>query len=188
MQNFTSFHLVLLKSIVVSMIVIFSVAPVLAQHDHGESRQHSAHEHGVANLNLVFQDSDLQIELLLPAADISGFEHAPKTKEEKQRDAESIKLLEGVKNVLALTDAAKCELGSVKVVNSANESHDHGHSEYRAVYKFSCAKPMSLKKVDIEIFKSLTTLTKIRANTVVAGKQKQLTLSKEQSSISFEQR
>lgn len=43
----------------------------------GEHREHGAHEHGVAQLNLVLEGEKLLIELASPGVNIVGFEHAP---------------------------------------------------------------------------------------------------------------
>ena len=48
------------------------------EHDHDQAhRQHDAHVHGSAALNLALESGEVHIELDSPAANIVGFEHAP---------------------------------------------------------------------------------------------------------------
>ena len=57
--------------------------PILAQ-SAGSSegtRQESSHIHGIVEMNLAVEGSQLYIELISPAANIVGFEHAPSTDE-----------------------------------------------------------------------------------------------------------
>jgi hypothetical protein len=66
----------------ISMVLMFythCVSPALAD----GYKQQKAHVHGVAHLNLALESNELFIEFTCPAADIVGFEHEPKTEEEK---------------------------------------------------------------------------------------------------------
>ena len=47
------------------------------------TRQHDSHAHGIGELNIVLEGNELAIELISPAANIVGFEHAPSNDEQK---------------------------------------------------------------------------------------------------------
>ena len=75
---------IFLISGLLAIVIIFS-GPVQAE----EKRHHEAHEHGVANLNVAVEGNNIYIEFSSPAANIVGFEHHPRTHEQKDavRDA-----------------------------------------------------------------------------------------------------
>jgi hypothetical protein len=162
------------------------------EHDHDEHshektrRQHSAHEHGAAEFNFVLEDKTIHLEMILPAVDVVGFEHKPKSPEEKRRESEAIEVLKSPEKILSLTKSAKCSATSSDV--TATSSHTHSrenseHSEYRVVYQFHCSVPLALSEIDLLLFKYFPSIAKIRTNAVVNGKQQHLTLSDSQTSV-----
>ena len=174
-------------------IVLFAVCdstPVLSdeehEHDHHHSgkRQHSAHEHGTANLNLVVDDKTVQIELLVPAVDITGFGHKPRSPEEKRQESDALETLKQVDKSFSLSKSAACALESVDVLNNGSDAHAE-HSEYRAIYQFQCSSPSALSEIKLNVFGHFPSLTTIRGNAVVRGKQSHLNLSKKHNSIAI---
>ncbi|MCF7994732.1 MAG: DUF2796 domain-containing protein, partial [Chromatiaceae bacterium] len=57
----------------------------LAHNEDEHYRQQGAHVHGVGQLNVAVDGSALLVELISPAMDLVGFEHAPRN--EAQRTA-----------------------------------------------------------------------------------------------------
>jgi hypothetical protein len=55
-----------------------------------ERRQHDAHQHGIADLNIVLSKHELVIELRSPAYNVFGFEHNPANEQEAQYVVERI--------------------------------------------------------------------------------------------------
>ncbi len=170
------------------------------EHDHSDkaSRQHSAHEHGAANLNLVLEGKTLQMEILLPAVDVCGFAHPPRTSQEKLRESEAVAMLKNSEKMFPLEKSAGCSALSVEVSNSRSEGHkgedghEHGdehseHSEYRAVYQFHCSDPEALAQINVSLFTHFPSVSKIRTNAVITGRQRALTHTKGQNSIAIAQ-
>jgi hypothetical protein len=104
-----------------------------------EKRHHGAHEHGVANLNVAVEGNNIYIEFSSPAANIVGFEHHPRTHD--QRDA-----IKGAVNKLQKGDAlfilsAESESKLVKSTidtdidkdadHLSESEHDHGEEEHQ---------------------------------------------------------
>jgi hypothetical protein len=48
-----------------------------------EYRHHEAHQHGISHMNVAFEENELYIELISPAASIVGFEHHPRSEAQK---------------------------------------------------------------------------------------------------------
>jgi hypothetical protein len=74
-----------------AIVIIFS-GTIQAE----EKRLHGAHEHGVANLNIAVEGNNVYIEFTRSAANIVGFEHHPRTHEQKDAVKDAVeKLLKG---------------------------------------------------------------------------------------------
>ncbi|OAN18977.1 zinc-binding protein [Photobacterium jeanii] len=101
-------------------------------HDHGEEfRQHDAHVHGVVELNIAQDDNALLIEITAPGADVVGFEHAPKTDEQKQAFEKALTKLAQPTSFIKLATAAQCKLTESDVTETLTASHEgHDHHDH----------------------------------------------------------
>jgi len=93
----------------------------------GEFRQHKAHEHGSAHLNVALDRNNLYLELTSPAANIVGFEHRPRTREQKTAVQQAIKALRAGENLFALPSVVGGRLvkSSVKTDLTGDPAHEH---------------------------------------------------------------
>ncbi len=152
-----------------------------------EHREHSAHEHGVGELNITFIDSMvINAEIRAPAESFVGFEHKAKSGEDKKTVREVYNLLKDPKNVFAYTDAADCKLNlfSVRgvvfegvkdvIVAPPEPGHKHNkhdkHSEVEIEYSLQCFKGDKLKDLTTSLFKNFKHLKSIKATTLVKEK------------------
>ncbi len=84
-------------------------APVL--HAEGPiQREHGAHVHGVAALNVAIEDRSIAIEWISPAMNLVGFEHAPRTESEHQALHAARQQLEAGDDLFEFPQAAGCRL------------------------------------------------------------------------------
>ncbi|MBF0108075.1 MAG: DUF2796 domain-containing protein [Magnetococcales bacterium] len=126
-----------------------------------EQRQHDAHVHGIGQLHIAIDGQTLSIELETPAANVVGFEQAPKTAEEKDQVQKVADRLSRGADLFVPTAEAHCRLVEGKVVSEQLEEkgHDHGHdgdgrhSEFHVVYSFQCTDPAALTHLDVLIFR-----------------------------------
>ena len=121
------------------IVALSALLPALSPLHGQETRQSGAHRHGVAQLNIVLEDRDLLIELISPASNILGFEHAPATAEQKQAVADAVASLEDGDALFAFPQAAGChakealvETGIVQGEEDAHRSHEHDDEEHAA--------------------------------------------------------
>ena len=148
-------------------------APTFAS---GESGQHRAHVHGLAELTLALEGSDLEIELTSPADSIVGFEHkAVSDAHIKAVEEAEAKLRKGAE--LFTFFGTRCDLRHADVNMSAvldgeereekdhdhhkghdeEDSHDEDHShdgdevhtDISAHYEYSCADGTELESVKV---------------------------------------
>jgi hypothetical protein len=82
-----------------------------------ERRQHDAHQHGVADLNIVLSQHELVIELRSPAYNVFGFEHNPANEQEAQYVVERIALLKKADQLFSINPKAVCQLRTVEIEN-----------------------------------------------------------------------
>ncbi len=134
-------------------------------HDHnhhshdGHSHNPAAHQHGIGHLDLVLEGNELVIELHVPAEDLLGFEHAPRTPEQQAQMTAAQETLKQPQQLFALPAAAKCSLTSVELNSSLFAETAEAvapaaleHADIQAQYLFSCAAVKHLQQLDVTLF------------------------------------
>ncbi|MEO0337074.1 MAG: DUF2796 domain-containing protein, partial [Pseudomonadota bacterium] len=89
-----------------SLILLISLAFLSHAHDehhNHKKKQLEAHEHGFGQLNVVTEGEKLLAEFKIPAHDIVGFEHQPKTKEQKASVEKAVQALKSAGSNLSLS-------------------------------------------------------------------------------------
>ncbi len=93
-----------------------------------------AHEHGVARVNLAIEGAEATLEFTSPAAEIYGFERAPRTPEEEAQRAEGLeKVATRLDEAIRFAPALACEFAALEVGTEAGDhdhDHDHGHDDH----------------------------------------------------------
>jgi len=121
------------------------------KHDHHEHQheshegdkeriQHGSHEHGTAQLMVSLSEQKLEVILETPAANLLGFEHSPKTKEQNDHIVATEKYLKQVERLLIPASAANCKLNDYKIESPlftasntvANKEKEHDHEKEKA--------------------------------------------------------
>lgn len=97
-------------------------------HDH-EHRQHGAHVHGIAALNLAFEGNEVQIELDSPAANIVGFEHVPSSADDQAALDEAVATLEDGDKLFRFNDEAGCRMETGTINSALLEDERRRHAE-----------------------------------------------------------
>jgi hypothetical protein len=152
-------------------------------------RQHRAHEHGRATLQVVTEDEALVIELRVPAVHVVGFEHAPASDAERAAVRRAVARFERGDELLVPAPGAGCtlashevELGESRAGQDADPAHGHdrdeargpggaAHSELHARYDFRCASPQALDAIGLRLFEHLDDVEAIEAQVVTATLQ-----------------
>ena len=128
---------------------------------HSHQHNAAAHQHGIGHLDLVVEGNQLLLELHIPAADLLGFEHAPRTVEQHRQLDALREQLQQAQGLFGLPAAAQCSLDSVQldsglfaeVAHSGDDGHsEHGHADISARYQFSCAAPQQLRQLEVLLF------------------------------------
>ncbi|MGM0571009.1 ZrgA family zinc uptake protein [Marinobacter sp.] len=85
----------------------------------------SAHVHGAAQLQVAIEDNTAELILRSPAANLLGFEHAPRGPEQEKVRHEAHQWLET--NALIQTPANDCTVSAGSIHQMGGTGHDHGH-------------------------------------------------------------
>ena len=125
----------LIKKVVIVLLMYFSVNIHASEAVSSEHRQHEAHVHGEAKLNILIDGTTLVFELKTPALNVLGFEHKPKNEQQKEKLNKANQILAVYENVISIPDLS-CEKTQVEIVSPYADSHnnddhddDHGHDE-----------------------------------------------------------
>lgn len=97
----------------------------------------TAHQHGVGVLNIAASQHDLMLELQTPADNILGFEHSPKTDQQKQKLTSSLHLLKQADSLFYFSTQARCRLQKVETENpfAPQETDKKTHKEHDSLDK-----------------------------------------------------
>lgn len=127
------------------------------------TRELGAHEHGRGQFSLAIEKGKLSIDLEAAAADIVGFERAPKSKAEKDAVEAARKQLAQPLSLFGIPEAAGCKVTEAAVELEKVDEHDHGkdghkhdpaggHAEFHGHYTLECAKPAALTSLSFAYF------------------------------------
>ena len=151
-------------------------------------KKQKAHTHGRAIVNVVLEGTKINAQLKSPAEAIVGFEHKPRTKQQKAAIRKAQKILNKGSNVVTFDPLAQCKPLKAKLDSELLEDdhdkhhkdhhdhdknhHDHGqHAEFEAEYDFSCKKPKSIKSLTVPLFKHFPAVKLVIVNAVIGQNQ-----------------
>jgi hypothetical protein len=97
-----------------------------------EFRHHEAHEHGVAHMNVAFEGYELYIEFISPAANIVGFEHHPRTEEQKSAVKKAMATLTAGEMLFVLSPGAEGSLVASTVNTDIEKDSEHESGQAHA--------------------------------------------------------
>ena len=150
---------------------------------------HGPHEHGAARLNVAVDGPTVAIDLESPLANALPFEHAPSTPAQREAVQNMAAALHRADKIFILPAAAQCRLKTVTLQSEAlpaelldastaqqpakAEHADHDahateaqHADLDASFVFECAKPETLKSMDVALFSAWPALHELRVQVV----------------------
>lgn len=141
-----------------------------------------SHEHGVAEIQVIIDESAFVIDLRLPMMDGAGFEHKPKNDQERKKFADALAALKDPAPLFAVPAGAGCTVDNIEVLEpeeltdaSPGEGTPPGaeggaaadgdqHGDISAVYEYKCTKVADVKSVNVQLFKKFPSLKKVAAS------------------------
>ena len=116
------------KSIYYSLILSAMISVAAAE----ETRQVDKHEHGVGELNIAIEGSSINLEFMIPGADIVGFEYKAKSVEDISLVNTALTKVDDFSNIFTIPNAANCNLVEAEIAINQGDDHDdeHDHEEH----------------------------------------------------------
>jgi hypothetical protein len=154
-----------------------------AEHDHAEeSREHGAHVHGVAWLDVALDGERLEIALRGTGADLAGLEGAPADAADVAKVDAARSTLADPSRLFAFEPADACQADGAPAVEppasalkappaagTRDHDHDHAHGDWTASYVFACkTAPLA---VTLPMFDRFPELTEVRAQILTPAAQ-----------------
>lgn len=176
---------------------VISVVCLLIQPSVANTSNPTAHTHGSASLTLVFDNGDLLLEFTTPAANMLGFEHAPKTEAQQKYYNDLANTLKHPNKVITVPPSCKPTEIVVELpfaqqeIHHKNEQHAHHHehtnahtkhSDIYSRYIWSCPKTPA-PNVEVHYFSAFPNFQTIMAEWIVSGQQGATVLTKQNTLI-----
>ncbi len=186
------------KPILVRWLVAWLAAAPLALSAAAAERDQGAHVHGVGKLNIAIEGQVVEMELMMPGADVVGFERAPATPEDKAEVARALSDLKQGDRLFAFPPGAGCRLEQAEVESGllddepAGDGHEREdrhegveHAEFHAEYRFRCERPNRVTHIDLGLFERFPAAREIEAQTISARGQGAAALTPSSARLHF---
>lgn len=161
------------------------VTPLWAQTGH---REHTAHVHGEARMNLAWSGVELLIELESPAINLLGFEHAVVSAKDRQQLQHAVNTLQQAASLIQPNAKSGCAVVQVDV-DSALMDKGTGtdqHADFDVAIEFRCEAIDALHSIDSsELFQAFPGLQKITVQWVSDRSQGARDIDPQRPVISF---
>lgn len=146
------------------------LAVASAAHASDDHRHRDAHVHGHTELNIALDGRWIYLELHSPAANIVGFEHAPRSEAEHKAQAQALAELREGETLFAF-EGAHCKLEGVEV---EHETEHEGHADVEAFYRFRCDAAPEL--IQVKLFQRFPGTEEIKMQLITPSGQRGLEL------------
>ena len=136
----------------------------------GSAHAAKGHVHGAGSLDVSIDKGRISLALSLPLDATTGFEHAPKTPQERAALENTGKILNDATTLFIPSPAAQCALKVATVTlpfaAEKKEAANIEHADIEASYTFECANAAELKAIDTTLFKHFKRLYRLETQRV----------------------
>lgn len=138
--------------------------------------QRPPHEHGRVTINAALEGNELVIEFDSPAVNVVGFEHAPRTDDERAAVQAAATLLHNGRGLFGMPPEARCQfektdLKAPQWEQGQQDEHEH-HADYEARFTYRCGSPGQLEWLQPTLLDKLRNVTEARVNIAAANGQR----------------
>jgi hypothetical protein len=155
-----------------------------------EFEQHHAHEHGKVTLNVAVDAAALLVELDAPAVNVVGFEHSPRTPQERAAARHASEFIRSGHSLIGAPPSAGCRFvsaefaepkwegdsGPTEAGHEKTEEHEQ-HEDYEARFKYRCDHPEELAWFEPWLIAKLLNVTETRINLITPSGQRSETVT-----------
>ncbi len=164
------------------MKLVLLIAALISLNAGAEKREHKAHKHGAAKIDMAFQGPNGEMNLEMASEGIYGFEYVPKTDADKKKQHDAFSLLEtNIGDMVQFDASLKCEISKTKM---EVDQHEGGkHSDIDATFSVICQKSPVGSTLTFNIQKTFPKLKEVNVQVVADDVQKSFTAKKDGSKL-----
>ncbi|KQU79007.1 MULTISPECIES: DUF2796 domain-containing protein [unclassified Rhizobacter] len=160
---------------------------------HTAAHEPGAHVHGVAELRIVVDGSQLQLSLESPLDNLLGFEHEPRTDVQRTTVRQMARTLRDAGSVFTPTAAAQCHATTVRLASSAalgesietSAADGDGHADLDADFSWTCDHPQALTGVDVDLMRHFPGLRRLKVQVAAPSGQRAVDLVPGRRSVAW---
>lgn len=147
------------------------------------------HVHGIATLQIAVDGKLLQLHLKSPLDSLLGFEHMPRTSQQKSAVKAMEEQLKRAEKLFYPSPKAGCSLKSVSLESpvlkpaKSQDQDAHGHTDLDGDFVFACTRPQALRELEVQLFDAFPGLRQLKAEAATPRGQKAATLTPKQRKI-----
>lgn len=145
------------------------------------------HVHGVATLQIAVDGKLLQLHLESPLDSLLGFEHMPRTAQQKSAVKAMEEQLKRAEKLFYPSPKAGCSLKSVSlespVLKAEKHQEAHDHADLDGDFVFACTHPEALRELEVQLFDAFPGLRQLKTEAATPRGQKAATLTPKQRKI-----
>lgn len=140
------------------------------------AQAHRAHVHGVAQLEVAVDGTQLELALLGPQDNYIGFEHPPRTPAQKRAHADMLKRLQQAGQWFLANPEARC---SVTAQDAETDAEAGGaHADIEVSVSFTCQAPEQLRHLVVMPWQAMPRLRQLQATVVTPGASRKVNLKR----------
>lgn len=150
-----------------------------------------AHQHGVAQLDVVVEPTRVTLELDTPLDNLLGFERAPRTDAERAAVEKALAQLRAADQLFRIDGAAGCTLDKVHLQSPVlglgapaaapapgAKPSPSDHADLNARFEFTCKTGQRAGFVEVELFAAFAPMKRINLQLVLPRGQMKATLQR----------
>lgn len=137
-----------MKSLTLAVVAAAVAGSAVGQ----EHRELGAHLHGVGHLAVAFEGRAVLMQLVVPGADIVGFEHAATSTEERAAVDAAVAMLARPLDLFVLPAGAGCSVSRASAELEIEGAAGGQHTEFHAEYELDCADPGAVERIEFAYF------------------------------------
>lgn len=184
-----------------SLLIITLLGTILPSQAEEHASNVDAHIHGLSELMIVMEQRVLEIQLVSPAMNLTGFEHTAKTHEDIQTVENTVARLRQHSDLFVVSgsdcDHVSTAIDLAGLINDEQtlqpkeqKSHEHeheheDHSEITATYTYTCKDTTELSAITLDIFKFFPGIHKTHVTWVNQTHQGSKTLTPQEATITL---
>jgi hypothetical protein len=175
------------RSVLNLLVFILTIpAAVMAEVDEHQHEQHGAHVHGMAEVTIVLEQGQLLIQMVSPAVNVLGYEHASDKEMDKSVQSKVRELLRDAGKILSFT-GTECLAGKIEVHMpsslAASGVKEDVHTDIEASYEYVCDTEQPPESLVFSLLQTFPGIERISVQWIFNGIQGSSDLTADRNKI-----